>query len=124
MARIDSYQQLEVWQKAVTLVTEVYQVTRTFPREEIYGLTSQLRRAAVSIPANIAEGWGRNTTRDYIQFLRVARGSLLELETHLVIAGNLELIDPSAQERLDQRTQEINRMLNGLIKSVQASARR
>jgi len=124
MARIDSYQQLEVWQKAVTLVTEVYQVTRTFPREEIYGLTSQLRRAAVSIPANIAEGWGRNTTRDYIQFLRVARGSLLELETHLVIAGNLEFIDPSAQERLGQRTQEINRMLNGLIKSVQASARR
>jgi len=124
MARIDSYQQLEVWQKAVTLVTEVYQVTRTFPREEIYGLTSQLRRAAVSIPANIAEGRGRNTTRDYIQFLRVASGSLLELETHLVIAGNLELIDPSAQERLGQRTQEINRMLNGLFKSVQASARR
>ena len=124
MARIDSCQELEVWQKAVTLVTEVYQITRTFPREEIYGLTSQLRRAAVSIPANIAEGWGRNTTRDYIQFLRVARGSLLELETHLVIAGNLELIDPSAQERLGQRTQEINRMLNGLIKSVQASARR
>jgi four helix bundle protein len=62
--KIDSYQQLEVWQKAVALVTEIYQITRSFPREELYGLTSQVRRAAVSIPANIAEGWGRNMTRD------------------------------------------------------------
>lgn len=64
--KIDSYRQLELWRKAVALVTEIYQITRSFPREELYGLTSQVRRAAISIPANIAEGWGRNMTRDYI----------------------------------------------------------
>jgi four helix bundle protein len=64
--KIDSYRQLEVWQKSVALVTEIYQITRSFPREELYGLTSQVRRAAVSIPADIAEGWGRNMTRDYV----------------------------------------------------------
>lgn len=78
--RIDSYRDLEVWQKAIALVTEIYRLSRAFPKEEIYGLTSQLRRAAVSVPANIAEGWGRNMTREFIQFLRTARGSLLELE--------------------------------------------
>jgi len=122
--RIDSYRQLEVWQKAVALVTEIYQITRSFPREELYGLTSQVRRAAVSIPANIAEGWGRNTTRDYVHFLRVARGSLLELETHLVIARNLKFIEGTTFERSAQRTQEVNRMLNGLIRSLQHSSRR
>jgi four helix bundle protein len=122
--RIDSYQQLEVWRKSVALVTEIYKITRCFPREELYGLTSQVRRAAVSIPANIAEGWGRNMTRDYVQFLRVARGSLLELETHLVIARNLTFIDTGTMEKSAQQTQEINRMLNGLIRSLESSTRR
>ncbi len=122
--KIDSYRQLEVWQKAVTLVTEIYQITRSFPREELYGLTSQVRRAAVSIPANIAEGWGRNMTRDYVQFLRVARGSLLELETHLVIAKNLNFIEAITLQRSADQTQEINRMLNGLIRSLEHGARR
>ncbi|HXJ94004.1 MAG TPA: four helix bundle protein [Terriglobia bacterium] len=122
--RIDSYRQLEVWQKAVALVTEIYQITRSFPREELYGLTSQVRRAAVSIPANIAEGWGRNMTRDYVQFLRVARGSLLELETHLVVARNLKFIEAITLQRSAEQTQEINRMLNGLIRSLEHSARR
>ena len=122
--KIESYQQLEVWRKAVVLVTEIYQVTGPFPREEIYGLTSQARRAAVSIPANIAEGWGRNTTRDYIQFLRVARGSLLELETHLIVARNLAFIDTPQLEGVMRQTQEINKMLNGLIKSLASSPRR
>lgn len=122
--KIDSYRQLEVWQKAVALVTEIYQITRSFPREELYGLTSQVRRSAVSIPANIAEGWGRNMTRDYVQFLRVARGSLLELETHLVIAKNLKFIEAITLQRSAEQTQEINRMLNGLIRSLEHRARR
>jgi four helix bundle protein len=122
--KIDSYRQLEVWQKAVALVIEIYQITRSFPREELYGLTSQVRRAAVSIPANIAEGWGRNMTRDYVQFLRVARGSLLELETHLVIAKNLKFIEALTLQGSAEQTQEINRMLNGLIRSLEHSARR
>ena len=122
--RIDSYQQLEVWQKSVALVTEIYQITRSFPREELYGMTSQVRRAAVSIPANIAEGWGRNMTRDYVQFLRVARGSLLELETHLIVAKNLAFVDGPILEGVTERTQEINRMLNGLIRSLESSTRR
>ena len=122
--KIDSYRQLEVWQKAVALVTEIYQITRSFPREELYGLTSQVRRAAVWIPANIAEGWGRNMTRDYVQFLRVARGSLLELETHLVIATNLKFTEAITLQRSVEQTQEINRILNGLIRSLEHSARR
>jgi four helix bundle protein len=108
----------------VALVTEVYEITRSFPREEIYGLRIQLRRAAVSIAANIAEGWGRNMTRDYIHFLRVARGSLLEVETHLVIAKNLKFAEAATLEQTEHRTDEINRMLNGLIRSLESSARR
>jgi four helix bundle protein len=78
----------------------------------------------VSIPANIAEGWGRNMTRDYIQFLRVARGSLLEVETHLVIAENLEFIGAATLQQMTEQTGEINRMLNGLIRSLESSTRR
>jgi len=74
-----TYRDLLVWQKAMTLVTEVYRKTKTFPREEVYGLTSQVRRSAVSIPSNIAEGYGRNSTSDYIRFLQIASGSLYEL---------------------------------------------
>jgi four helix bundle protein len=84
-----SYKELKVWQKAVDLVTAVYSISRSFPRTEMYGLTSQVRRASVSIPSNIAEGWGRNSAKEYIQFLTTARGSLLELETQLLISCNL-----------------------------------
>ncbi len=118
--RIESYQQLEVWKKAVALVTEIYRVTQSFPKEEMYGLTSQLRRAAVSVPANIAEGWGRNMTGEYIQFLRTARGSLLESETHLLIAKNLNFIDDKTLEILFGKTRELNKMLNSLISSLEA----
>jgi four helix bundle protein len=121
--KIESYRHLEVWQKAITLVTEIYRVSRTFPKEEIYGLTAQLRRAAVSVPANIAEGWGRNMTREFIQFLRTARGSLLELETHLLIAKNLEFLQTASVADLLQTTETINKMLNGLVRSLAASTR-
>lgn len=113
--KIESYRELEVWQKAVRLVTEIYRITQTFPKEETYALVSQVRRAATSVPANIAEGWGRNMTKEYIQFLRIARGSLLELETHLTISKNLDYISSQTLEVMLQRTQEINKMLNALI---------
>jgi four helix bundle protein len=90
---INSYQDLEVWKKAMELVTDIYKITQTFPKEELYGLTNQLRRASVSVPANIAEGWGRGTTKGYIQFLRIARGSLLEVETLMTISYNLGYVN-------------------------------
>lgn len=122
--RIESYRQLEVWKKAVALVTEVYRTSQAFPKDEMYGLMSQLRSAAVSVPANIAEGWGRNMTGEYIQFLRTARGSLLECETHLIIAKNLEFIGDETLERMTAKTQELNKMLNSLISSLENSKRR
>ena len=91
--KIESYKDLIVWQKGIDLVKNVYTITKSFPKEEMFGLTNQMRRASVSIPANIAEGWGRNSTKNYIQFVRISRGSLFELETLLVIAKNQNYID-------------------------------
>ena len=85
---VKSYKDLVVWQKGIMLVDLVYAVTGKFPKEEMYGLTNQIRRAAVSIPANIAEGWGRDSTKNYLQFLRISRGSLYEVETMLTISFN------------------------------------
>lgn len=81
-----NYKELEVWQKAINLVIDLYKITESFPHGERCGLISQIQRAGVSIPANIAEGWGRGSTKEYIQYLRISRGSLAELETHLIIA--------------------------------------
>lgn len=115
---INSYRDLEVWKKAMELVTDVYKVTQTFVKEELYGLTSQLRRAAVSVPANIAEGWGRGMTGEYIQFLRIARGSLLEVETLMTISHNLEYVNTQELKSILERIREINKMINALIKSL------
>jgi four helix bundle protein len=90
---VKSYRDLEVWQKAMAMVVECYKITKQFPKDEIYGLTFQLRRAAVSIPANIAEGRERQHTREFVQHLSIAYGSLAELETHLQIAQRLNYID-------------------------------
>lgn len=117
--RIRSYKDLEVWKKAVVLVTDVYRETRPFPKEEVYALTSQIRRSASSVPANIAEGWGRGRTKEFCQFLRIARGSLLELETHLMVAGNLEYIATDANERLAAGIEEISKMLNALVAKLE-----
>lgn len=117
---INSYQDLEVWKKAMELVTDIYKVTQTFLKEELYGLTNQLRRASVSVPANIAEGWGRGTTREYIHFLRIARGSHLDLETLMTISRNLGYVNAQDQEPLLQKIQEINKMINALIKSLKS----
>ncbi len=107
-----------MWQKAISLVTQIYQQTRTLPKDEQYGLTSQIRRSAVSIPANIAEGYGRNSTQDYIRFLRMANGSLFELETLLEICRNLSFIDNQTYSALFEQMQEIERMLHSLITKV------
>jgi four helix bundle protein len=115
---VRNYKELEVWQKAIDLTTEVYTMAHHFPDEEKFGLTAQIRRAAVSIAANIAEGWGRGTTKEYIQFLLISRGSLMELETHGIIAMRLGYLSELETSKLKSRVQEIGRMLNGLIQSL------
>ncbi len=110
------FRDLLVWQKAMTLVTDVYRVTACFPKEELYGLTSQVRRAAVSIPSNIAEGQARLTPGEFRQFLGHAKGSLAELETQLLIAENLGYC--AISESLLQELTEVRRMLNGLLSSL------
>jgi four helix bundle protein len=89
---IRSYKDLEVWQRAMSLAEDCYRLTAEFPREEIYGMTSQIRRASVSVAANIAEGYGRDQTGPFIQFLRISQGSARELETHLILAGRVKLL--------------------------------
>jgi four helix bundle protein len=120
---VQSYRQLIVWQKAMDFVAEVYRVTRTFPREEVYGVTSQLRRAAVSIPSNIAEGQGRQTTGEFRQFLGHARGSLLETETQILLSERPEYLDHKTAEMLLGQAAEVGRILNGLMNSLEKSRR-
>ncbi|HEU4390865.1 MAG TPA: four helix bundle protein [Blastocatellia bacterium] len=115
---IRGYRDLEVWQKAMDLVLECYRIAERFPKTETYGLTAQLQRAAVSVPANIAEGHGRSHTKEYLNHLSIAYGSLMELETHLQIAGRLSFLDNSSLESLLGRSAEIGRMLNGLMRKL------
>ena len=114
MARITSYKDLVVWQKALDLVEMVYDVTRLFPREELYGLTSQLRRAAVSVPSNIAEGHSRHSTAEFRHFLSIANGSLAEIETQLLIARRLNYIEQGTLQNLLSTQAEISKMTNSL----------
>jgi four helix bundle protein len=114
----DSHRDLIAWQKAMAFVTEIYHATDTFPRREMYGLTRQIREAAVSVPSNIAEGKGRQTKRDYVQFLYRARGSLLEAETQLEVSFNLEYLDEKGFRALFDQAAEAGRVLNGLITNV------
>jgi four helix bundle protein len=116
--QIRDHRDLVAWQKAMNLVTSIYQASRSFPREEAYGLTSQLRRAAVSIPANIAEGQGRRSKPEFRQFLGHARGSLLELDTHLEIALRLEYINHQQHAHLQEQLNEVGRIINGLLRSL------
>jgi four helix bundle protein len=107
----------------MTLVTAIYQATRRFPKEEIYGLSSQLRRAAVSLPSNIAEGHGRNSTRDYVHFLAIATGSLYELQTQIMISFNLGYLDKPLFQALDESAREIERMIGSLVRRLRAKGR-
>ncbi len=118
MSEIKSYRDLLVWQKSMHLVTDVHRVTCSFPKEEQYGLTSQIRRCAVSIPSNIAEGYGRRTTNDYLRFLCIATGSLFELQTQLEIGNNLEFLKVSDYECLYELSREMERMLSSLMRRL------
>ncbi len=113
-----SYRDLIAWQKAMAFVTEVYEVTKSFPLDERYGLTSQLRRAAVSVPSNIAEGQARYSQKDFRRFLSQARGSLVEVETQLLIARNLGYLHEDKGRQLLMLSAELGRIINGLVSSI------
>ena len=116
--KIDSYRDLVVWQQAMDLAVAVYETTRTWPREEIYGLTSQARRAATSVPANIAEGYGRENGGSYQQFLRIAQGSLKELETHLLIAQRIGIASRDGIGALMISSESVGKLLRLLIRKL------
>ena len=116
---LKNYRDLKVWQKSYRLCLDLYRITKKFPKEEIYGLTSQIRRAAVSIPSNIAEGYGRKTTADYLRFLYIAYGSICELETQLLLSSDLNYVNKENLKALRDDTEEVERMLKALIKSLE-----
>lgn len=116
---LKNYKELIVWQKAYHLCLEIYRLTKGFPKEEIYGLSSQIRRAAISVPCNIAEGYGRKTTPDYIRFLYIAYGSICELETQMLLSGDLGYIETDKLKILLEGMGEVERMLKALIKSLE-----
>lgn len=118
---MQSYKELLVWQRSMALASGVYQVTKLFPREGTYGLSSQLRRSAVSVPSIIAEGQGRASRGEFIQFLCTARGSLFELETQLIIAGELGYLKPDSGTQIFTDLTRVARLLNALISSLRPS---
>jgi len=117
---VKDFHELKVWQKAHQLTLAVYQTTAAFPREELYGLTSQLRRASSSIGANLAEGCGRNGDAEFARFCSIAMGSASELEYHLLLARDLKLLKPADYDQLAPRTTELKRMLAGLLQKLTA----
>ncbi len=116
---VRNYRELIVWQKAMDLVVLVYRASAGFLAEEVYGLRDQVRRAAVSIPSNIAEGQGRQTTRDFLKFLSIANGSLREVETQTMIAGRLGYISEQESSELLELAAEVGRLRYGLVRSLQ-----
>ncbi len=116
---LKTYKDLKVWQKSYQLCLKIYTITRDFPKQETYGLTSQIRRAAISIPSNIAEGYGRKTTPDYIRYLYIAYGSNCELETQILLSGDLEYINSEKLKEIQEAMGEVERMLKALIKSLE-----
>ena len=121
---VKSYRDLIAWQRARDLVREVYLLTAKFPVGERFGLTSQMDRAAVSVPSNIAEGYGRATTQDYLHFLRIARGSVYELETQLVLAEDLGLCGRETSSKVAATLQEVIRLLQGLVAALERRTER
>ena len=116
---LKNFKELKVWQKAYELCLEIYKITKNFPSEEKFGLTAQIRRASISVPSNIAEGYGRRTTPDYIRSLYIAYGSNCELETQALLAGDLAYIKTKEQYSLLEKISEVERMLKALIKSLE-----
>jgi four helix bundle protein len=117
---MNNYKELNIWRKSVDLAVKIYQVTKGFPKEEQYGLTSQMRRSAVSIPSNIAEGAGRNSKKDFANFLAISNGSSCEVDTQLIIARRVDLIDQEILESLHSEISEIQKMSWSLQKSLVA----
>lgn len=113
-----NYRDLTVWQRGMELAEEVYRATGAFPRDERFGLTSQMRRAAVAVPSNIAEGQGRGTPRDFVRFLQIAHGSVREVETQVLLAERLQFLESGQAEGLLARAAGVGRLLNGLINSL------
>ena len=118
VGEVQNHRDLKVWQISVDLVETVYRLSRTWPNHELYGLVSQARRASVSVPANIAEGAGRRSTGEFIQFVGIARGSLAELETLFVVAGRLGYLEDSVLDHLLSDVAEVGRMLTGMMQSL------
>jgi S23 ribosomal protein. len=116
---IESYKDLEAWRLAVQATKAVYRLSERFPTEERFGLISQIRRASVSIPSNIAEGWGRQSTQDYVRFLRMARGSIFEVETQIVLARELGFVADEQTTEADSILKDAGRVLAGLIRSIE-----
>ncbi|MFI4897136.1 MAG: four helix bundle protein [Phycisphaerales bacterium JB059] len=117
--RVQSYQDLEVWQVGMDLVAQIYRISAELPSEERFGLVAQVRRAAVSVPANVAEGYGRQSTRDFVRFLRMAQGSLKEAETHLLVAVRLEMLNAEQTDSALRLSDRLGRMIRGLIRSLE-----
>ena len=118
---IKTYRDLLVWQKSMDLVTEIYRLSKSFPQDELYGLSAQIRRSAVSVPTNIAEGYGRQSKQDYLRFLKMASGSLYELQTQIEISQKLSYISKDDYEVIFNRAKEIERMLSSMIRKVENS---
>ena len=116
--KISSYQDLEVWKRSMDLAEKIYFLTKSFPTEELYGMTTQIRRAASSIPANIAEGWGRQGNKEFQQFLRIAQGSLRELETHLILSNRINLCSDIAIAEPLEQINILSKQLRALINSL------
>mgnify|MGYP000660632589 CR=1 FL=1 len=119
MRTIRSHRDLEVWQVAMSVAEQCYRLTQSFPREEMFGLALQIRRAAASVPANIAEGYGRESKREYIQFLRIAQGSQKELETYLLLAARVGLASEEVIMSILTECERVGKMLHRLIRSLQ-----
>jgi four helix bundle protein len=117
--KFESYRDLKVWQRAMTLAEACYLLTKNFPREEMFGMTSQIRRSSASIAANIAEGHGREHTRSFIQYLRMSQGSLKELETHLLLAERVQIVSANEAAPILGQCQELGKMLRALIRNLQ-----
>ncbi len=117
---IQSYRDLDAWKLAVAMVGAVYRFTASFPADERFGLTTQLRRASVSVPSNIAEGWGRGSTAEYLRFLRTARGSLYEVETQVIIATQLGFASAAEAAAMQEQAEHVGRVLAGLVRSIES----
>jgi len=122
VSKIQSYKDLLIWQKGIEITEKVYLLTKSFPSEEIYSLTNQIKRATVSIPSNIAEGFGRNSTKSYVNFLKISRGSLYELETQLIIAEKQNFIsDLDLLQSINELISEEGKMINSYINKIELS---